>query len=72
MHKLESVRENEMHKVLWDYEIQTDHLISARRLKRVIINKEGWCSWNAYKKTREIRNKLKNRGYPEHNIMKID
>ena len=28
---LESVLENERHKVLWDFEIQTGHLISARR-----------------------------------------
>ena len=30
--------ENEMHKLLWDFEIQTDHLISARRLDRMIVN----------------------------------
>ena len=32
LHRLESIQENEMHKVLWDFEIQTDHLIPARRL----------------------------------------
>ena len=31
MHKPESVLENETHEILWDFEIQTDHLISARR-----------------------------------------
>ena len=31
MHNSESVLENEMNKILWDKEIQTDHLISARR-----------------------------------------
>ena len=31
MHSPESVLENETHKVLWDFEIQTDHLILARR-----------------------------------------
>ena len=30
MYKPESVLENEMHKLLWDFEIQMDHLISAR------------------------------------------
>ena len=30
MHNPESVLENEMHKVLGDFEIRTDHLISAR------------------------------------------
>ena len=27
----ESVLENETHKILWDFVIETDHLISARR-----------------------------------------
>ena len=27
----ENVMENETYKLLWDFEIQTDHLISARR-----------------------------------------
>ena len=31
MHKPASVLENEMHKILWDFVIQTDHQISARR-----------------------------------------
>ena len=30
MHKLETVLENERHKILWDLEIQTDHSIPAR------------------------------------------
>ena len=30
MHNPEFVPENEMHKVLWDFEIQTDYIISAR------------------------------------------
>ena len=29
MHKPESVLENETHKILWDFQIQTDHPISA-------------------------------------------
>ena len=32
MHNSESVLENETYKLLWDFEIQTDPLISARRL----------------------------------------
>ena len=35
----ESVLENEIHIILWDLGIQADHLISARRLNRVIINR---------------------------------
>ena len=38
MHKPESILENEMHKILWDFEIQIDHLILARRPDLVIIN----------------------------------
>ena len=39
MHDPESVQENETNKFFWDFEIQTDHLISARRPDLVIINK---------------------------------
>ena len=35
MHNPESAQENEKHKVLWGFEIQADHLISAR-----IVNKK--------------------------------
>ena len=34
------VLENDTHKLLWDFDIQTDHLISARRPDRVIIKKK--------------------------------
>ena len=40
MHKLESIQENNMHKILWDFEVQTDHLIPARRPDVVWINKK--------------------------------
>ena len=39
MHNPEFVQENETHKLHWDFEKQTDHLISARRLDLVIIKK---------------------------------
>ena len=35
-----SVLENDIHKLLWDFDIQTDHLISARRPDVIIINKK--------------------------------
>ena len=38
MHNPESVVEK--HKILWDFEIQTVHLISARRPDLVIVNKK--------------------------------
>ena len=40
MYNPESVQENETHKLLWDFEIEIDHLMSARRLDLIIINKE--------------------------------
>ena len=41
MHNPASVLENEAHKLLWDFEIQTDHLISARQPDlMIIINKQ--------------------------------
>ena len=43
MHYPESVLEYETHKLLWDFEIQTDHLISVRRPDLVIIKKERTC-----------------------------
>ena len=40
IHNTKFVLENETHKLLWDFEIQTDHLISTRRIDQVIINKK--------------------------------
>ena len=37
MHKPESVLKN---KILWDLEIQTNHLIAARKADWVIVNKK--------------------------------
>ena len=34
MHNPEYVLENETHKILWDFEIQTDHLISTDKKER--------------------------------------
>ena len=42
MHKPESILENEMHKILWDFEIQTAHLIPARRPDLVLISNAEW------------------------------
>ena len=37
MHNPEAVLENETYKLRWDFAIQTDHLMSARRPDLVII-----------------------------------
>ena len=47
MHNPASDQENETQKFLWNFEIQTDHLISARRPDLIIINKEKIAElWN--------------------------
>ena len=40
MHNPPPVLENDTHKLPWDFDIQTDHLISARRPDLIIINKK--------------------------------
>ena len=40
MHNPSSILENDSHKNLWDSDIQTDHLISARRPDIIINNKK--------------------------------
>ena len=40
MHNPEPVQENETHKFLWYFEIQTNNLISARRSDLVIVKKK--------------------------------
>ena len=40
MHNPAPVQENAMHKLQWDFNIQTDHLIAARRPDLIIINKK--------------------------------
>ena len=47
MHKSAAVLENGTHKLLSDSDIQTDHLISARRPDIIVIN-------NKKKKKREL------------------
>ena len=43
IHNPTSILENDTHKLLWDFEIQTDHLISTRRPDLIIIKKERTC-----------------------------
>ena len=40
MHNPAAVLENDTHKPLWHFDIQTDHLISARWTVLIIINKK--------------------------------
>ena len=43
MHNPEAVLENETRKHLWDFEIQTDHLISTRQPDLTIIKQKRIC-----------------------------
>ena len=40
MHNPAPVLENDLYKLLWDFHIQTDHLIPARRPDLIIVNKK--------------------------------
>ena len=40
MHNLAPVLENSTPKLIWDFDIHTDHQISARRPNLIIINKK--------------------------------
>ena len=40
MHKPESVPESQTHKILWDFEMQTDHPITTRIPDQVLMNKK--------------------------------
>ena len=40
MHKSESVLENKIHKILWDFEMQAEYLIPPRRPNLKLINKK--------------------------------
>ena len=40
MHKLESARENETQNILWDFEMQTDHIISTRGPDLMIVDQK--------------------------------
>ena len=60
MHNPEPVLENYRHKLLWDFDIQTNHLISARRPDLIIINqKKRICKILDFPVLAEHRIKLK-------------
>ena len=53
MHNPEYVLENETHKLLWEFEMQTDHLISVWRPDLVIVKKKEKEKKRKEKKKRE-------------------
>ena len=76
MNNPESILENKTHKYLWDFNTQTDHLISARWPDLVIVNKKrNLAKWNwkkAKKEFQDLTRKLKKKtieheGYDDTN-----
>ena len=59
-HDSESIPENETLKILWDFEIQTDHLISVRRPDFVIVKKT---------KNKKKQNKTKKHSPPKKPLL---
>ena len=57
----EPIQENDTHKLLWNFDIQTDYLISARRPDLIIINnkKTGICKIDDFCCPADHRIKLK-------------
>ena len=58
MHIPIPVLENGTHKLLWDFDIHTDHLISARRPDFIIINKKK-RNWKIFDFAVPANNKIK-------------
>ena len=62
MHNSASVLENDTHNLLWDFDIQTDHLILDRRPDLIIINeKKRICKIVGFAVPADCRVKLKER-----------
>ena len=59
MHKLTYVLENDTHKLLWDFDRQTDHLILARRPDQSATTKKRTCKIMDFAVTADHRVKLK-------------
>ena len=62
MYNPAAIQENDTHKPLWDFDIQTDHLISARQPDLIIINnkkKKKTCKIVVFAVPADHRVKLK-------------
>ena len=59
MHNPESVLENKTHKLLWDFKVQTDHLISARHSDSQQKKKKKNCRIENFAVPADHRVKLK-------------
>ena len=64
MHKVESVLENESHRILWDFEIQKCHTIQTRTRKFVVFNKKNRHQVDLAVPDDQLKKKLKTRQIP--------
>ena len=61
MHTSESILENEIDKVFWDFQIQTDHLVQAQITYRIIINKKKkTCSYDGFSSSSKLQDNFLN------------
>ena len=59
MHNPELILENEIHMILLDFVIQTDHLISTSRPNLVIVHNKRTCQIVDFANPEDHRGKLK-------------
>ena len=66
MHKPASDLDNDTHKLPWDFDIQMDHLISARRPELIVINKKKKKKKKRKKKENFQNCRLSCSGWPQN------
>ena len=71
MHNYEYILENETHKLLWDFEIQTAYHISARRPDLVIIKKKKKKKKRKKKKKKKQTCRIVDFGVPADHRLKL-
>ena len=71
MHKPEPILENEKHKIFWDFEIQMDNLISARRLDQLTVKKKKKKKKKKRKKERSKTSRIVDFDVPVDHRVKL-
>ena len=71
MHNPTAVLENDKRKLLWDFDINTDHLISARRSDLIIINKKKKKKKKKKKEEKKRNCKIVNFAVPAYHRIKL-
>ena len=69
MHKSEFALENETHKTVWNFVIQTDHITPAGRLDLMVINKKTvdlLSRWTTDCKSKKTKREISTSILPEN------